>query len=370
MEMPVQELLADFLQAASVNVADAEIDAWLQRLIDDAQASSAVLKRDMRRLLEKDAAGFLQSACRILKVRSQQPGVASMLDLLWSSPVLLGSLIDASMLPLPTAIAFAKRWAAFDPMLDIKLLSIGFPSIEADGEAVADAVGSMRALEIVSELPPNRHVLQPLARLLRSPDAYVRSKVALMYARASDNPEWVRKMLADPDARIRANAVEGLWETKAPSAGAAFREAVLDSDHRVQINALLGLHYIGDTSVDVRAAFEKIISSPEPAIRAAVAFAMGRIMDSSCVPALEGLLKDEDQQVRRQALQSLISIRRHNRREGAQPQPPEAPPSPEPARATEISPAEAAKPAPVQADVDPPDTTPSHTPPDSSPVKA
>jgi hypothetical protein len=322
MEISVQELLGDFWHEATAGGGDAEMDTCLQRLVDDSVSSTAVLKRDMRRLLEKDAHGFLQSACRILKVCSERPGVAAMLDLLWSSPVLLGSLIDPSMLPLPTAIALAKRWIAFDPMLDIKLLAIGFPP-QDDVEAITDSVGSQRALEIVSKLPPNRHVLQPLAKLLRSPDPTVRSKAALMYARASDNPEWVSKMLADPDVRVRANAVEGLWETKAASAGAVFREAALDPDHRVQVNALLGLHYIGDTTVDVRAGLEKTTGASDPVARAAAAFAMGRIMDEIYVPALEGLLKDEDQQVRRQALQALIAIRRQKRRDGTPSQPAE-----------------------------------------------
>ena len=155
-----------------------------------------------------------------------------------------------------------------------------------------------------------------------------------MYARASDNLEWVRKMLADPDVRVRANAVEGLWETKVASAGAVFREAVLDPDHRVPINALLGLHYIGDTSVDVRAALEKIAGAPNPVARAAAAFAMGRIMDAIYAPVLESLLKDEEQQVRRQALQALISIRRHKQREGTPSQPAEPLPTlNQPARA-------------------------------------
>lgn len=341
MDAPFQELIGDFLHQAAVSVADPEVDTWLRRLIDDTVSSSAVLKRDMRRLLEKDARGFLQSACRILKVCSDRPGVASMLDLLWSSPVLLGSLIDATMLPLPTAIAFAKRWVAFDPMLDIKLLEIGFPSRE-DAETVADSVGSKRALEIVSKLPPNRHVLQPLTKLLRSPDLYVRSKAALMYARASDNPDWVRKMLADPDGRMRANAVEGLWETKVASAGAVFREAALDPDHRVQVNALLGLHYIGNTSVDLRAALEKITRAPNPVARAAAAFAMGRIMDPIYGQVLENLLKDENQQVRRQALQALIAIRRRNRRDGTPSQPAEPPPDSELAVTNELSPTETA----------------------------
>ena len=342
MEMPVQELIADFLQAASVNVANADVDAGLQRLIDDAEASSAVLKRDMRRLLEKDPAGFLQSACRIVKVRSQRPGMASMLELLWSNPILLESFSDPSMLPLPAAIGFAKRWITLDPMLDIKLLSLGFPSVEGDGDSVVDGLGSKRALEILCEMPPNRHLLQPLARLLRSPDPIVRSKAALMYARASDNPEWVLKMLADPDMRVRANAVEGLWQTKAEAAVAVFKEAALDPDHRVQINALLGLHYMGDTSVDLKSELEKIAGAPDAAVRAAAAFAMGRIMNAIYVPVLEGLLKDEEQKVRRQALQALISIRRQNRKDNTPSQLTDPPAAAELAATNEPSPVETA----------------------------
>ena len=343
MDSPVQQLLCHFLRESAVSVAETEVDAWLRRLVDDAVSSSAVLTRDMRRLLEKDPSGFLQAACRIVKVCPETPGVASMLDVLWSSPVLLASLLDPLMLPLPTAIAFAKRWVELDAMLDIKLLEIAFPSREGDAETVGEEAGRKRALEIVCQLPPNRHVLQPLAKLLRSPDPSVRSKAALMYARASDNPDWVRKMLADPDVRIRANAVEGLWQTKVASAGAMFREATLDPDHRVQVNALLGLHYVGDTSVDVRTALEKIIAAGDPVARAAAAFAMGRIMDAIYVPVLESLLKDEEQTVRRQALQALISIRRRNRRDStpspaAQPQP-----DSDLAVANETSPAETAR---------------------------
>src|SRR5260370_13614209 len=104
MQMPVEELLGDFLGEASVSVADTELDVWLQQLLDNSGSSSAVLKRDMRRLLEKDPPAFLESACRVLKTCSQKPGSASMMDLLWSSPVLMASLIDPSMLPFLTAI--------------------------------------------------------------------------------------------------------------------------------------------------------------------------------------------------------------------------------------------------------------------------
>jgi hypothetical protein len=318
MEVPVQELLGDFLREANVPVAGPGEDAFLEHLVDDIQSSSALFKRDVRRLLEKDPAAFFPSACRILRTSLERPGAASLLDVLWSSALLLSSLIDPNVLSLCKATAFAKRWVAFDPTLDAKLLHLGFPFENDDAILGGDLVRPKRTLDIVAELPPNRHILLTLAKLLRNPDPNIRSKAALLYARASNNPEWVRKMLADPDARVRANAVEGLWETRTEAAGAVFKEAALDPDHRVAANALVGLHLNGQTGVDVMGALHGMTRKPEPMARASAAFAMGRTNDASYAPMLECLLKDGDQSVRGQALQALIRIRRHGAEECAE----------------------------------------------------
>lgn len=354
MEAAIQDLLRDFFHEANVPAGGNDIDRPLQRLVDGTAAGSAVVKRDLRRLVEKDSAGFLQSACRILKADTQKTGVAPLLDLVWSSGLLLTSLIDPAMLSLPTAIALARRWVAFDPMLDIKLLQIGFPLGEDDAVWLADAGRSKRALDIVSGLPPNRHVLLALARLLRYPDPFVRSKAALLYARASKNPEWVRKMLAEPDARVRANAVEGLWEARSSLAVALFREAVLDPDRRVAANALIGLHYCGEPDGVVSDLLQNMVRNPDPQARAAGAFAIGHIMHAGGASILEILLRDGDAQVRGEALRALIRIRRQDRPESApapeppaSPLPPETPPGesaptespaqPEPATADSVS---------------------------------
>ena len=50
-----------------------------------------MFKRDMRRLLEKDPRAFLASACRILKTMSEGPRAASLMELLWSNPVLIAA---------------------------------------------------------------------------------------------------------------------------------------------------------------------------------------------------------------------------------------------------------------------------------------
>jgi hypothetical protein len=41
----------------------------------------------------------------------------------------------------------------------------------------------------------------PLVNLLHSPDPKVRSKAVSLYGRTSQNAEWVRKQLAEADAR-------------------------------------------------------------------------------------------------------------------------------------------------------------------------
>jgi len=315
MEAAVQELLRDFFHEANIQAGNTEIDPPLQRLVDDVRSDSAVCKRDLRRLLEKDSTGFLQAACRILKVSGDKAGVGPLLELLWSSSLALNSLIDPSVLSLTAATALAKRWVAFDPMLDIKLLQIGFPLGEDDTIAVVEMSRPRRALDIVSGLPPNRHVLLSLAKLLRHPDAHVRSKTALLYARASRNPEWVRKMLAEPDARVRANAVEGLWDAKSPFSAALFREAALDPDHRVAANALIGLHRCGEGDGVVTDVLGNMLRNHNPLARAAAAFALGQIAAANCAAVLEGLLRDSDPGVRGEALRSLIRFRRQDRPE-------------------------------------------------------
>ncbi len=340
MEAAIQDLLREFFHEANVPAGSHELDRPLQRLVDGT-AGSAVVKRDLRRLLEKDPAGFLHSACRILKADTQKAGVAPLLDLAWSSGLLLTSLVDPALLALPTAIALAGRWVAFDPMLDIKLLQIGFPVGEDDAVSIADVGRSKRALDIVSGLPPNRHLLLALARLLRYPDPFVRSNAALLYARASRNPDWVRKMLAEPDARVRANAVEGLWDTRSPFAAALFREATLDPDHRVAANALIGLHYCGEPEEVVSDVLQSMARNSDPRARAAAAFAVGRILEARGASMLEAMLRDRDAAVRGQALQALIRIRRQDRPEAA---PPDAP-APEAALPPETPPAESAAPA-------------------------
>jgi hypothetical protein len=174
MDAPVAELVGEFVREVRVAAANSDGDLLLQSLVDAFQSSSGEARS---RRAEKDGAWFLQSSCRVLKASAEGPGAVYLMELLWSNPVLVSGLIEPALLPLDTAIRFAKRWVEYDSMLDIKLLHMGFPS-EATTVQNVDIVRAKRVLAIVNELPACRHILLPLVNLLHSPDPKVRSKAA------------------------------------------------------------------------------------------------------------------------------------------------------------------------------------------------
>ena len=324
METPVLEVVREFVKEARVPPSNEEEDLFLQGLMDDFQSSSAMFRRDLRRRLEKDPEAFLCSACRILKVNSEGPGAACVMEQLWSNPVLVGSLVDPVLLPLSTAIAFGKRWQPFDPLIDIKLLHKGFPSEDGSVQDI-DIIRAKRALAIVNELPANRHILLPLVNLLCSSDDRVRSKAAAIYGRTCQNADWVHKWMNQSDPRVRANVIESLWGVDSDAIRAVLKEAARDRHHRVAVNALIGLHLSG--AADATASLQKMAGGSDPMARAAAAFAMGRILKEEFKPVLETLLRDANANVRGRALASLIRLRRQL--EAANPAASSEPPGPE-----------------------------------------
>ena len=307
MQVPVTTLVSEFARQARLPQATGQDDVYLRTLVAEFAANSAMVKRDMRRQLEKDAGTFLQAACRVLRECSEGSGAAYLADLLWSSSRLFATLADPQWMPLEAAITLAKLWVRWEPLLDIKLLHIGFPS-DASAASEPDVARARRVLAIVRELPADRHLLLPLASLLRNPDTQVRLAAMVLYGRANNNPEWVRKHLAEGDARVRAHAVLSLWGTRSRAASAVLREAARDSDPRVVANALIGLHYSGAS--DVPASLRAMAVHVDPKARAAAAFAMGQTLQADCKSALQRLLKDHDSSVRSEALHALIRVHR------------------------------------------------------------
>jgi hypothetical protein len=131
-----------------------------------------------------------------------------------------------------------------------------------------------------------------------------------MIGRGSLSAKWVMGRLSESDPRVRANAVESLWGVDTPEARTLLSFAVNDSNSRVVGNALLGLYYLGDSSVltDV----VKLVGAISPLFRASAAWVMGEAGDPRFTEALRRMISDPDAAVRKRAFAALGQIKTAN----------------------------------------------------------
>jgi HEAT repeat protein len=175
-----------------------------------------------------------------------------------------------------------------------------------------------RALELLTDLPETRLSVPYLLELLRSTNIHIRSKVVLLMAKSSQGSRWTEFRLSEADPRVRANAIEGLWNLQLRGSEQVLRGATRDPHHRVVVNAWIGLHYIGDE----KAAEElvRMAAHEDSACRAAAVWGLGHLGLMQFQPVLQRLVRDPDALVRRNALRALIKIRK---KLGGTPEPPE-----------------------------------------------
>lgn len=134
----------------------------------------------------------------------------------------------------------------------------------------------------------------------------VRSKAASWVAKAARAQSWLKVIRGEPDPRIRADAVESLWEQGGALAAVCYEEAMRDPHHRVFANALLGLYRIGDPGCLVHLA--QALEHPDRAFRAAAVWAMGESRDGRFVPLLWKLRRGSDQSMAAKSAQSCEKI--------------------------------------------------------------
>lgn len=255
----------------------------LESLIQIFAERPMVVSREMRLLLERDRKDFLADALLQLQSEHLSPGQEYVLTLLGAQDLLIPRLCDPD-LPLADAIRLAKRIAAkTDPLIDVKLARCLLPANGAKA-AVVGRGAVLRVLEIIDAISDGARMITLLTQILRHEDAHVRSKAALLVGRVNRNLAWVQQRMAEPDPRVRANAVESLWGVDSPPVRQLFLAAAKDPDGRVAGNGLLGLYQLGDLAAAELLA--PMLASPDPKIRATAAWVMGQTDDPRFLPAL------------------------------------------------------------------------------------
>lgn len=173
-----------------------------------------------------------------------------------------------------------------------------------------DADSILRALRIVPLLGDYSILIPCLRRLAEHPDSRIRSRSAKLLCTLRPNKGLIDRYMQSHDARVRAGAVEALWNLR--SAGnhrelmPLLRSAVHDSHHRVVANALVGLFRLAEEDASQR--LLSLCAHKHHLFRAAAAWAIGTVEDSRAIPVLQRLTLDHSYTVRQRATSSLRSL--------------------------------------------------------------
>jgi HEAT repeat protein len=176
--------------------------------------------------------------------------------------------------------------------------------------ALTNADHILRALHLAPALGDYSILIPWLRGLEKNADSRVRARAAKLLCQLRPNSGNIQRHLQSADDRVRASALEALWDSKVAlresDAFRFFRSALTDSHHRVVANALVGLYRLGELE-----AMQKMISlssNKQHRMRAAMAWAMGVVEDSRAIPTLEALKADRCYAVRQRANHSLAAL--------------------------------------------------------------
>jgi hypothetical protein len=185
-----------------------ELRRALNELVRDFETDAAGSRKQIRDLMDNDRELFFSIAMEIMKTAGDSRGGQFVVALLAANGMLLQALSDSS-LTREEALALGRAAKRVDPMVDTTLAR-GLAD-NAVGLGTIVITDPARLMEILCEIADPARVMPSLMRLLRHPNAYVRSKAIKMIGRGSRSVKWVMGRLSESDPGMRANAVESLW---------------------------------------------------------------------------------------------------------------------------------------------------------------
>lgn len=262
----------------------------------------------MRRLLESNREEFFLSSLPYLRLAQDQEmrgssgaqGFNYLLTLLLMNDLILEQLTNTSLFSFAEAVSLARQLLRIEPLLDIKmvrtLLDTKDISSREEFERKANSERGIRLLEIMAAISDGARILPVMAQLLQHPDSRVRSKAALLVGRSNKNYRWVEQRMTEDDPRVRANAIESLWDVDSEGTRHVFWAATADPDNRVAGNAVYGLYKLGEpASIPL---LLQMMEHAQADFRVTAIWIMGETGDPRFLPVLARVMGDSESQIR------------------------------------------------------------------------
>ncbi len=277
----------------------------LEVLVRNLDLDTVRSKRLIDQLADGKETEFARQAAAVLKKDFESRGARYLLGLLTARGLLATVLCDP-VISLEQALGLARAACSVAPNADILLARALAESVELADDPTYLACAA-RVLEILAEISDVSRIFPALVRLLRHPNPHLRSKTVLAMGRVKRSAQWVRQRLGDEDPRIRANALESLWNVNTGEAHELLQSLVEDPNNRVAGNAILGLYRLGEVSTIPE--ILKLARHESALFRSTAAWVVGETEDPRFAEVLLDMLRDVNGTVRKRAFSALARLR-------------------------------------------------------------
>jgi HEAT repeats len=273
-------------------------DSLQAKLLQSASMDPEKFKQFFRRLRETFPEQTAEACLWYVAAHGTDPAARQMARWLASGEKYFEILFDPEYLNLEVAQKATAAMKEMDPLFFRKFFKIA--------SELTSPPHLGRALALFPVLGDYSALISLLRNLSHHSDDRVRSKAVKLLCELRPNKTQIERQMQSEDSRVRSSALEAIWHTKSEETRAIFRAALLDSNHRVVSNALVGLQLKGDpAALDGMIEFS---THQEPLFRAAMAWALGHVRDPRSIATLQTLSRDSTAVVRKRALKSLLLL--------------------------------------------------------------
>jgi hypothetical protein len=256
----------------------------------------------------EDAEHAVNRLCELSRTQDDERQAGNLAASLPPDDRLATVVCTSEKLTLAEARRVARLLAPHNPSLDMQMLRLVAPNDKGEFPL---AHHTSRVLDLVGDITNGTRAMPVLLRMLRQSNGRVLSKLLLLVGQLRKDAMLLGSYADNPDARVRANALEALWGSTDELSMNLFLGGARDQHHRVAINGLIGLHMAGRPTA--LGQLERLTKHDCPLWRAAAAWALGKVGgESTAGVAVRQLMNDSDARVRGAALRATIQLRKRD----------------------------------------------------------